>query len=131
MTREEYQKELERVASIILKSVTVANGDFERILNDSVGAFAPYFRLDPIELKELVLQYLKPDETERKIVRIEDCAPWANQAIIRSRGTRLKAYKESLYRQDKIVTTLESYRKRCAILTQLSSRMIILYNSRS
>lgn len=102
MTREEYQKELERVASIILKSVTVANGDFERILNDSVGAFAPYFRLDPIELKELVLQYLKPDETERKIVRIEDCAPWANQAIIRSRGTRLKAYKESLYRQDKI-----------------------------
>ena len=102
MTEEEYQKELERVARIVLKTITVSDGDFEKVLNESVGAFSAFLGLDTNELKELVLQYLKPDETERKVVRIEDCAPWANQAIIRSRGTRLKAYKERLYRQDKI-----------------------------
>ena len=102
MTEEEYQKELERVARIVLKTITVSDGDFEKVLNESVGAFSAFLRLDSKELKELVLQYLKPDETERKVVRIEDCAPWANQAIIRSRGTRLKAYKQSLYRQNKI-----------------------------
>ena len=102
MTEEEYQKELERVALIVLKTITVANGDFEKILNESVGAFSAFLGLDSNELKELVLQYLKPDETERKVVRIEDCAPWANQALIRSGGKRLKIYKQSLYEQNKI-----------------------------
>ena len=102
MTEEEYQKELERVARIVLKTITVSDGDFEKVLNESVGAFSAFLGLDSNELKELVLQYLKTDETERKVVRIEDCAPWANQALIRSGGKRLKSYKESLYRQNKI-----------------------------
>ena len=70
MTEEEYQKELERVARIVLKTITVSDGDFEKVLNESVGAFSAFLSLDSNELKELVLQYLKPDETERKVVRI-------------------------------------------------------------
>lgn len=102
MTKAEYQKELERTARNILTILSVANADFEKVLNDSVGAFSAYFKLDPSELKQLVLEYRKPDVTERKVVRIEDCAPWANQALNRSGSNRLKAYKESLYRQNKI-----------------------------
>jgi hypothetical protein len=102
MTKKEYQKELERIAGIILTTVTATNTDVERVLDESVQAFSRFLKLDPKELKELVLDHLKTDDTERKVVRIEDCTPWANQAINRSGGKRLKAYKQSLYQQNKI-----------------------------
>ena len=43
MTEEEYQKELERVARIVLKTITVSDGDFEKVFKRICRSFFSVF----------------------------------------------------------------------------------------
>lgn len=99
---ENYNKQLEKTANMIVRMVDVSDPEYPVDLDTSVSAFSNQLGLDANELKNLVMNLLEPDETERKVVRIEECVPWANQALIRSGAARLSAYKSALYQQKKV-----------------------------
>lgn len=97
-----YNQQLERTAKMIVRMVDVSDPDYPVDLDTSVAAFSRQLALDANDLKNFVMNLLEPDESERKVVRIEECVPWANQALIRSGASRLRAYKSSLYQQNKV-----------------------------
>jgi len=99
---EKYNKQLEKTANMIVRMVDVSDPEYPVDLDTSVAAFSNQLGLDANELKNFVINLLEPDETERKIVRIEECVPWANQALNRSGAARLSAYKSVLYQQKKV-----------------------------
>ena len=51
----------------MLKTITVSDGDFEKVLNESVGAFSAFLGLDPDELKDLVYNILRPMKRSVKL----------------------------------------------------------------
>lgn len=94
---------LNKYVELIIAQLSLFNEDLalsrEEALDGLIAVWGKKIEESQIpELKRLVLEAMEPNTEPRKVVRIEDCLPWAENALVRSGSERLDAYIKKLYR---------------------------------